>query len=75
MTSEPVSWLLGLKKLLLRLWSCGREVRECGQAVDKSVPPTYPGFVHTARRARTGPQGASTNPQSFRQLAFLFRVQ
>ena len=58
--------LLEIKPLLLSgLWRCGREARECGQAVDNAPPHTRamphrlarcPRAVHTARRGRAGPR-------------------
>ena len=45
------------------LWSCGREARECGQAVDNARLVRCPRAVHTARRAWAGPKDSSTNPQ------------
>ena len=42
--------------------ACGREARECGQGGGQRARVVH-GLVHTARRARAGPQDSSTNPQ------------
>jgi hypothetical protein len=68
----PLRWLSSLN-LLLCLWSCGREARECGQPVGRARSALTDGIisfrrgpwvVHTSRRARAGPQDSSTNPQA-----------
>ena len=60
---DPVVQVSCEKNWLSVLWSCGREARECGQAVVNARLARYPRAVHTARRAWTGPKDSSTTPQ------------
>ena len=61
---DCVLLLPGIKKnSLSKRWSCGREARECGQAVGNARLARCPRAVHAARRAWAGPKDSSTNPR------------